>query len=1136
MEYRDYLKTKVLSVEKAGFDIEIDRLNDNLFPFQKALVKWAIRRGRAGIFADTGLGKALCDFTKVITPYGYQDIKNIKVGNTVIGSNGKPTRVIGVFPQGIRKAYKITFSDGSVSFCDEEHLWNVRTKVDKYRNKPWRTLTLKEIQESGLQQKSQQGNKWFIPTCKPMQFAGSNLPIDPYLLGYLIGNGCMSQKSVSVTIPDKETVNELKKYIFDNLSLYYRGRYDYAISGKHGLRNDIRSILDRLGFKNSYSYNKFIPKEYKWSKLEDRINLLQGLLDSDGTISKDNVIEYSTSSITLANDVLFVVHSLGGTSTFAKKKVKGYLDSYRLIIAIPGSIKPFRLSRKANKYHPRPKYEPQRTISKIEYFGKRKMTCIKVDAEDGLFVIENGIVTHNTIILLEWANQIVKYTGKEVLVLAPLCVSQQTVKEGEKFGIPIRYLRDHAYQEGITITNYEMMDRFDFSKFVGLVLDESSIIKHQNSKTRQRLIELAKPVPYKLSLSATPAPNDFMELGSQSEFLGVMDASEMLAMFFVHDGGSTSKWRLKGHGKKSFWEWLSTWAMVVKKPSDIGFDDSGYDLPNLNMIEHIVESPIEEGELFPTVASKMLDRNKARRESIENRVKECANIVNATDEQFIVWCHLNRESDKLTKAIKGAVEIRGAHDIGEKERRLMSFINGNTRVLVTKPKIAGFGLNLQHVHNMAFVGLSDSWEEFYQAIRREWRFGQKNEVNVHIISAQSEGAVLRNIKRKEQQAQDMSNEMVVYMHDKMNQELYSVTETIKEYVTDFKSGENWISYLGDCVEVIKQIEDCSVDYTIFSPPFASLYSYTDDVRDMGNSKDDSDFFDHFSYLMPELYRITKEGRLVSFHCMNIPSTKVKDGYIGLRDFRGELIQAFVKAGFIYHSEVTVWKDPVTQMQRTKALGLLHKQLKKDSAMSRMALPDYIVTLRKPGENKAPISHTPEDYPVEVWQRVAEPIWKDIGPDKNPLIYPTWHDIDPSNTLNKCGARESDDEKHICPLQLPVIERCLNLWTNPGDIVFSPFGGIGSEGYQALKMGRKAILIELKRSYWESNCKNLSNAKTKQLSLFDVEHTKKDLDKISKAGLEGAKAGEKLRDKFIEEIEPKKEETITTKQDKDVDII
>jgi DNA modification methylase len=700
-----------------------------------------------------------------------------------------------------------------------------------------------------------------------------------------------------------------------------------------------------------------------------------------------------------------------------------------------------------------------------------------------------------TAIMLEWARHIIEKTSGKVLILAPLCVSHQTVREGVKFDIPCKHSRYQNKEEsGIVITNYEMMDNFNFAEYSGIVLDESSIIKHESSKTRAKIIELGKQVPYRLSCSATPAPNDYMELGSQSEFLGVMDASEMLAMFFIHDGGDTSKWRLKGHGKQAFWDWLSTWAMVVKLPSDIGYDNTNYNLPALLMHEEIVESPTPEGELFPLVAGRLLDRNKARRESISKRVERCAEIVNSNStEQFVVWCHLNKESEQLHRAIPGSVEVRGSNSIREKEIAINGFTNGEIRVLITKPSIAGFGMNWQHVHNMCFVGLSDSWEQFYQAIRREWRFGQKEAVNVYVISAQAEGAVLQNIKRKESQAKKMSEEMVKFMHDKMNQELEVATENVTEYKTDMDSGENWTLYLGDCVETVTGFEPDSIDYTIFSPPFASLYSYSNDHRDMGNCKDNDDFARHFSYLIPELFRVTKPGRIVSAHCMNIPSTKVRDGVIGLIDFRGELIRLFVANGFIFHSEVTIWKDPVTQMQRTKSIGLLHRQLKKDSAMSRMALPDYVVSFRKPGENKSPIGHTPEEYPVSLWQNIAEPIWTitDTKMDSElfdkwlELAYQKWMDIDQSNTLNRCGARESDDEKHICPLQIDVIDRCLHLWSNPNDLVLSPFAGIGSEGYQSIKRGRRFVGCELKKSYWESAVKNLQSAKVKQLSLsFD----------------------------------------------------
>lgn len=280
--------------------------------------------------------------------------------------------------------------------------------------------------------------------------------------------------------------------------------------------------------------------------------------------------------------------------------------------------------------------------------------------------------------------------------------------------------------------------------------------------------------------------------------------------------------------------------------------------------------------------------------------------------------------------------------------------------------------------------------------------------------------------------------------------------------------DNWSWYHGDCVEVIKAIPDNSIHYSIYSPPFSSLYTYSNSERDMGNSRDDGQFIDHYKFLVSEMFRITMPGRLSSFHCMNLPTSKQRDGVIGIRDFRGELIRMHVDAGWIYHSEVCIWKDPVIAMQRTKALGLLHKQLKKDSCMSRQGIPDYVVTMRKPGENPERCEHTNESFPVEVWQRYASPIWMDI---------------DPSDTLQRESARDSQDERHICPLQLQVIERCVELWTNPGDVVLSPFGGIASEGFQSLKMGRKYIGIELKPSYWQQGKLNLAAAQQTQRDML-----------------------------------------------------
>jgi hypothetical protein len=306
------------------------------------------------------------------------------------------------------------------------------------------------------------------------------------------------------------------------------------------------------------------------------------------------------------------------------------------------------------------------------------------------------------------------------------------------------------------------------------------------------------------------------------------------------------------------------------------------------------------------------------------------------------------------------------------------------------------------------------------------------------------------------------------MREFSQKEIRGAMREADHYQRDQACGDGWDLHLGDCVEVVREIPDQSVGYTIFSPPFASLYTYSASHRDMGNCLSHSDFYQHFGYLVADLLRVTLPGRLLSFHCTNIPTMKSRDGQIGIHDFRGELIRLFVRHGWIFHSEVIIWKDPVVAMQRTKALGLLYKQLKKDSCMSRQGIPDYLITMRKPGDNPDRVTKDPQEFPVGLWQRYASPVWMDINPSK---------------TLQYRAARDSSDERHICPLQLEVIERGIELWSNPGDLVLSPFAGIGSEGYVALQMGRRFIGAELKPSYWEVAKRNLEAAKREQGGLF-----------------------------------------------------
>lgn len=692
-----------------------------------------------------------------------------------------------------------------------------------------------------------------------------------------------------------------------------------------------------------------------------------------------------------------------------------------------------------------------------------------------------------TLMQLEWSKHVFDRENKPILIFAPLAVSAQTKREGEKFGIDVNIAESrNDVVNGINITNYEKIHKFNLSEFIGVVIDESSILKSYSGKFRTEIIESTRNIPYKLACTATPAPNDHMELGNHAEFLNIMKRTEMLSMFFTHDSGETQKWRLKGHAEKDFWRWVASWAVMLKTPADIGFDDGDFILPDLRFHEHIVDCVEATDALFVTQATSLKEQLKVRRDTIGDRAEYTSQIVNNSEQSWVVWCNLNDESKQLSQKIDGAVEIAGSHDNKHKEKNMIGFANGEFDRLVTKPKLAGFGMNWQHCHNVAFVGLNHSYEQFYQAVRRCWRFGQKSPVDVHVIISNAEGSVLENIKRKEADAEKMSQEMIKNMKDLSIIELETVSNKTRNVDVSHVVGNGYELFHGDCVDAIRKIESEVINYTIFSPPFADLYTYSDLPQDMGNSRNYDEFFRHFDFLVSELFRVTAKGRLVSFHCIDIPMMKERDGAIGLKDFPGDLIRLFQKHGWIYHSKHTIWKDPLVEATRTKALGLLHKQIVKDSSMCRAGLPDYLITMRKPGENKTPIAHTggfgeyigedqyrPQEQGIKfshiTWQRYASPVWFDIRQ---------------TNTLNARSARTDKDEKHICPLQLDVIERALELWSIEGDLVLSPFMGIGSEGYMSLKKNRKFIGIELKKSYFDEAVKNLESvANNQQMELF-----------------------------------------------------
>ena len=659
---------------------------------------------------------------------------------------------------------------------------------------------------------------------------------------------------------------------------------------------------------------------------------------------------------------------------------------------------------------------------------------------------------------LEWA----RLMDRRTLILAPLAVARQTVQEGQRIGVPV--IHAHSQQEAgrITITNYERLQHFDPSSFEAVVLDESSILKSFDGKTRTRLIETFKDTPFRLCCTATPAPNDLEEFGNHAEFLGVETRRDMLATYFVHrDTG----WSVKGHAVKPFYKWLASWSIMVKMPSDIGFSDVGYILPPLEIHPEWVSADTQDvahqnGRLFLYGLDGIQGRSVARKASVGQKVKRAAAIIREHPGQWIIWAGLNDEADAVIASVPGAVNVEGKQTSEYKADCLNKFAQGEIETLVTKVRIGGFGLNLQNCHSVLFLGLNDSYEQFYQAVRRCWRFGQTSPVDVHIVLSEIEAPILENVLRKEQQAQEASRRMVKRMAEYEKEELG--VETPSEGIARIAGpypvyGDGWEMRLGDCVEQLQAIAPESVDMSVFSPPFLNLYSYTASDRDMGNNRTNADFFTHFDFMTTGLYRVMKPGRIVACHVAQVPTTLVDDGVIGIQDFRGEVIKACLRAGFIHHGEVCIDKDPQAQAIRTHSKALLFAQLRKDSSWSRPAIADYILLFRKPGENAVPVL---TDITNDQWIEWARPIW---------------YGIRESDTLNVAEARTEKDEKHIAPLQLATIERCIRLWSNPGEKILSPFAGIGSEGYQALLSKRKFVGIELKPEYFAVACRNLNRA-------------------------------------------------------------
>lgn len=695
--------------------------------------------------------------------------------------------------------------------------------------------------------------------------------------------------------------------------------------------------------------------------------------------------------------------------------------------------------------------------------------CVRKMLKNGKGAIFAGCGNGKTLMQLEWALKVADHENRPVLILAPLSVSRQTIAEGERFGYTVKLYRDMDDDTQIAITNYEQIENIDIGKFVGIVLDESSILKNFTGHYRRLLTERFKRTPYKLCCSATPSPNDLNEIGNHSEFLDVLDAQDMRSKWFVRDEGMNN-YRLKGHAKADFYGWIASWAIMFENPADIGFVKTGklFKLPKLNYYEHVVEVAPQQGQLFATGIVNATNFNAELRNTMDERLRVVAKLAEDTDGQVLIWVKQNKEGEELRKLLPEAVEVKGSDSDDHKERALLDFADGKIRILISKAKICGYGMNFQSCGTQIFAAPDFSFEDFYQQVRRSYRFGRKGDVNIHLVITDTMSNTRDIILKKQKAFEEMQQEI----NANINERKYGL---LNDY--DYREYRDDKVFLmkGDTTIEIKRIPDNSVDLIIYSPPFSSLFTYSNYIHDMGNNETHEDFFKQYAFLLRELYRILKPGRLMCCHTKDLGVYKNSSGYTGMYDFTGDHTRHVLEADFKLHSKVTIWTDPVLEMQRTKTQRLLYKQVTSDSSKTGIGMAEYITIFKKwEGDEKdwEPITALDkQNFPLETWQRWASPVWMDIKR---------------TDVLNSNEGTAMGDEKHICPLQLGVIERLVHLWSNPGEVVFTPFLGIGSEIYEAVKADRRGIGCELKDSYFDVAVKNIKKAElvAKQPTLFD----------------------------------------------------
>ncbi|MDM1073666.1 DNA methylase N-4 [Empedobacter brevis] len=773
---------------------------------------------------------------------------------------------------------------------------------------------------------------------------------------------------------------------------------------------------------------------------------------------------------------------------------------------------------------------------------------------------------------LEIAKQVIEITNKPFLICMPLAVVGEFKRDNEflETGLKIEYITETTesiqYSKKIYLTNYERVRKGDINPemFGGVSFDEASILRNLKTETTNYVLQYFRKIPFRFVATATPTPNDFIEILNYADYLGVIDRGHALTRFFQRDSTKAGHLTLYENKKEEFWKWVSTWAVFINKPSDLGFDDKGYDLPKLNIIEIEVENLKDDvitnkkGDLvmFKDTTKSLIEVSREKSESIELRVNKTFEITSKyPDDNFILWHHLESERQLIEKKYKGSQfeSVYGSQTNQIKEDLLIDFSEGKYQYLATKPKIAGSGCNLQHhCHNMIFVGIDYKFNDFIQAIHRCYRFGQNKEVNVYIIHTQNERDVLKTLKSKWKNHIELQTEMINLVREfGLNSE--KIKSDMKRQIFNNRRESEIMGckvYNEDTVKIHQEMPDNYTDMILTSIPFGDHYEYSDNYNDFGHNHGNEGFFDQMDFLTPELLRTLKPGKIAAIHVKDRIRYSYQNGtsFTTIEDFSGQTVAHFVKHGFHLIGKITVTTDVVRENNQTYRLGWSEQC--KDATKMGVGLPEYILLFRKaPTESNnayadEPCQKTKEEYSIDNWQLDAHAYWKSSGDrfmsskelstaemktvfnrwrefDVNTVynfqehlricneldkagklsrlfmtIPPTsnnndvWTDINRMNTLNANQVNRKK-EKHICPLQLDIIERLINRFTMKEDLVDDPFGGLFSTAYTALKLDRKAISVELNPDYYDDGLFYLKSLEYKLSvpTLFDLEEFK-----------------------------------------------